>query len=42
MALNLAPFGRWALRNKVAQLRSSLRYAAQTGISANATSKTKG
>ncbi len=27
MALNLAPFGRWTLRDKAAQRRSALRYA---------------
>jgi hypothetical protein len=28
MALNLAPFGRWTLRDKAAQRRLALRYAA--------------
>jgi len=27
MALNLAPFGRWTLRDKAAQRRLALRYA---------------
>ena len=27
MALNLAPFGRWTLRDKAAQRRFALRYA---------------
>ncbi len=27
MAVDLAPFGRWTLRNKAAQRRSPLRYA---------------
>jgi hypothetical protein len=30
MALNLAPFGRWTLRDKAAQRRLALRYADQT------------
>jgi hypothetical protein len=29
MALNLAPFGRWTLRDKAAQRRLALRYAAK-------------
>jgi hypothetical protein len=28
MALNLAPFGRWTLRDKAAQRRLALRYTA--------------
>jgi hypothetical protein len=31
MALNLAPFGRWTLRDKAAQLRLALRWAALMG-----------
>ena len=30
MALNLAPFGRWTLRDKAAQRRLALRYASFT------------
>jgi len=30
MALNLAPFGRWTLRDKAAQRRLALRWAAKT------------
>jgi len=30
MALNLAPFGRWTLRDKAAQRRLALRWASQT------------
>jgi hypothetical protein len=30
MALNLAPFGRWTLRDKAAQRRLALRYAKET------------
>jgi len=29
MALNLAPFGRWTLRDKAAQRRLALRYASK-------------
>jgi len=29
MALNLAPFGRWTLRDKAAQRRLALRWASQ-------------
>ena len=29
MALNLAPFGRWTLRDKAAQRRLALRYASE-------------
>ncbi len=30
MALNLAPFGRWTLRDKAAQRRLALRWASQS------------
>jgi len=31
MALNLAPFGRWTLRDKAAQRRLALRWASSSG-----------
>jgi len=36
-ALDLAPFGRWTLRDTTAQRRSALRYAARRGITASTT-----
>jgi len=37
MALNLAPFGRWTLRDKAAQRRWLLRWASRTSHAWNVT-----